>query len=295
MKILGVPWVQLPGQQNVLVQVIFTESDYAVRVTDLQTIWGEDLSRKEIRARANELDCPIDADSNLEDLLRRLQDALTVDSASTEILLKRRHDKLTLETTEKIGSTAIEWSFRLQALPFSSVASGLTLSLFSMMTFYQKEIQSLLTIIEEKDTVMSQMNEFMASANLVFKPNRRQKAFKRFNKSEWLESCRLKASNNHKTSQEVIDILSLIGRDANFRKDWRAVLAEAGQWNVKFLPDTTERTPGRVTSSVKPRVTSRITHDPFRPMPSLGREDTDSQKHVFLSPQAKRFKDKNKM
>lgn len=295
MQILGVPWLQLPGQQNILVQVLFTEADYAVRVTDLQTIWGEDLNRRGIRSRANEIDCPIDAESNLVDLLQRLQDALTVDSDATSILLKRRHDRLTLTTTETIGDTAIEWPFQLVALPFSAVATGLTLSLFSMMAFYQRELKSLLAVIDEKDTLISQMNDFMRSANLAFKPNRRRKAFEKFDKAEWLDECRAAASKNHNTSQDVIDGLSIIGRDAEFRKDWRAVLSEIGKWDVQFLPETTERTPGRVTSSIKPRAKGHPPADIFKNLPGLTRDDTESQNNVFLTPQAKRIKDKTKM
>ncbi|CCG82915.1 Putative uncharacterized protein [Taphrina deformans PYCC 5710] len=295
MQVLAVPWIQLPGQQNILIQALFTEVDYCIRVTDLQTIWGEDLSKKEVQERADSLDCPIHAYINLKELLKHLQDCLTVDSSVVEIVLKRRKDVLHLSTTEQIGSTALDWEFELSALPYSAVASGLTLALFSMMAFYQREIKSLLEVIQDKDNVIHQMSEFLRTANLTFKPNRRQKAYNKFDKSEWLTKCRGKAERDTKSSQDVIDELSLVGREADFRKDWRAVLTEISQWEVKFLPQTTERTPTRVTASLRRESNPSKLQDPLHYTPTLARDDTKHQSNEFISPTRSRTMQKTKM
>lgn len=296
MNTLAVPWVQLPGQQNILVQALFSESEYSVRITDLQTVWGEDLSCQLIKTRARDVDCPLDADTNLKDLLKHLQDALTVDSSKVAILLKRSLEQLKLVTRETIGKAVIEWPFELCALPYSAVATGLTLSLFSMMTFYQNEVNSLLDVIEDKDTVSRQMNEFLKTANLTFKPNRRQKAFNKFNKVQWQEQCRDKALKDQKSSQEVIDDLSLIGRDSVFRKEWRAVLSNISAWDVKFLPEHAERTPAKVLSSTKKRRQNiDAAETPLVPKVSLVKEDTQAEAGQFLSPEATRVKDNLKM
>lgn len=297
MHVLGVPWLQLPCQPNILLQTLFTESYYSIRVTDLSNIWGEDLKRRDVKSRAEELDCPLDVEANLKDLLKHLQDALTVESKSTSILLKRTKTKLEIASTEQVGRAAIEWSFRLELLPYSAVASGLTLSLFSMMTYYQKCVKDLLLLVDEKDTVIRQMNDFCRNANLTFKPNRRQRAFKKFEESAWLDKCREGAEKEAKGSQEVIDDLSLIGRESEFRKDWRAVLAKVPTWEVEFLPDTTERSPTKVLSSVRKVSTGNSGHifDGLQSPPRMQKEDTMAENAAFISPEAIRIKDKKKM
>lgn len=298
MHVLGVPWLQLPGQQNVLVQVLFTESDYSIRVTDLKTIWGEDLSPRGIKARAETVDCPIDAEVNLEDLLKRLQNALTVDSRSTSIILRRRKEELKLSTCEKIGGTLLEWEFCLTALPYSAVANGLTLSLFAMVSFYQTQISSLHELIQDKDNVIRNMDELCKRSNIRFKPNRRQHAFFPFNKKKWLETSRSKAESDAKGAQEVIDELSLVGREAEFRNDWRAVLTKVPFWEVSFLPDTTERTPTKVTSTTKKSATSTLKHNSFEkigPPSKLIKEDTEAQTEDFITLEAIKKREKKKM
>lgn len=296
-----VPWLQLPGQQNILVQALFTETDYSVRVTDLSNVWSETLSRKKIKARAEEVDCPIDADANLPDLLERLQNALTVDSKTTEIVLHRRGDQLRLTTTETIGRVNLEWEFRMSALPYSAVACGLTLSLFSMVSYYQRCVQTLLEVIQDKDTLIRQMNDFVKTSNLTFKPNRRQGAFKKFDRLEWLDRCRSKAAREALDSQEVIDALSLVGRDADFRKDWRSVLTKAADWQVSFLPDTIEQTPSKVTSSLRKKGRRSRSKTRFEEIaagfdaPHLTKEDTTAEAAEFQSPKRKRVIEKKKM
>lgn len=297
MHVLGVPWLQLPGQQNILLQTSFTDSEYSVRVTDLSNIWGEDLKRQQIKQRAEDLDCPIDADANLEDLLKRLQDALTVDSGAISILLKRSKDRLQLSSTEHIGCATIEWDFHLELLPYSAVASGLTLSLFSMMSYYQRSVKDLLEVIREKDAVIRQMNDFCTNANLTFRPSRRPRAFKPFEDGQWLRKCRSKAQEQALGSQDVLEELSHVGREAEFRKDWRAVLENVPQWELEFLPDTTERTPTPLTSSVARQKTglAGTSISRARSPPVMGREDTTSQAAEFATPQTSRIKQKNMM
>lgn len=296
-----VPWLQLPGQQNILVQALFTESNYSVRVTDLSSVWSETLSRRQIKKRAEEVDCPIDADANLPDLLERLQNALTVDSKTTEIVLHRRGDQLRLTTTESLGRVKLEWNFCLTALPYSAVACGLTLSLFSMVSYYQRCVQTLLEVIADKDTLVRQMNDFLRTSNLTFKPNRRQGAFKKFDRLEWLERCRDKAAREAMDSQEVIDALSLVGRDADFRKDWKSVLTKAGDWQVSFLPDTIEQTPSKVTSSIKKKKRRSRSKTRFEEIatgteaPLLRKEDTVAEAAEFQSPKSKQVIAKKKM
>lgn len=288
-----VPWLQLPGQQNILVQALFTESDYAIRVTDLGTVWAEDLSRRAIKARAQETRCPVDVETDLPGLLERLQNALTVDSKHVKIYLRREGHRLSLSTREtRAGQDALSWHFELSALPREAVACGLTLSLFSMVSFYQRGVASLLELAEDKDTVIEQLNELCKSANITFKPNRRTRAFKKFVEADWLEASRGKAEQDAQNSQEVIDELSLVGREPDFRKDWRAVLSKAGDWSVKFLPDTAERTPGRVTSTKKAKKGTAVQ---AKGLPSLGKKETSDQTADFQSPETVRIREKKKM
>lgn len=300
MHVLGVPWLQLPGQQNILVQVLFTESDYSIRVTDLSTIWGEDLSTKNVKARADSIDCPIDAEANLEDLLKRLQNALTVDSNTTAIVLRRKKEALRLSTCERFGATLLKWEFCLTALPYSAVANGLTLSLFAMVSFYQNQARLLLDVIEDKDKVIKQMDELCKRSSIRFKPNRRQQAFTAFDKRKWLESRRSKAESEAKGAQDVIDELSLVGREPEFRSDWRAVLLKVPEWDVSFLPDTTERTPSKVTSSATKNGPSRSKANNFGRVSStspvrLIKEDTEAQSREFISLETIKRKEKKKL
>lgn len=296
MHVLGVPWIQLPGQQNILLQTLFTESSYSIRVTDLSNIWGEEMKRGQIKSRAEELDCAIDPDANLEDLLKHLQDALTVESASTSVILRRTRDKLQLTSEECLGRTSIDWEFRLDLLPYSAVASGLTLPLFSMMSYYQGCVKDLLAVVDEKDVVIQDMQAFCTNANLVFKQSRRHVALKKFDEIKWLEARRTAAQKEVTGAQEIIDKFSHIGREADFRKDWRAVLGKTSQWEVEFLPDTTERKPTDLTSSARKgsqQKVSRLGRDCTPP--AIGRENTASQIAAFGTPEKSRIKEKKTM
>lgn len=221
MNILNAPWRQLSGQEGFLVQTQRKDAGYNVRVTDLRTVWGEDLDNEEFRRRAEEVKCPIDVDVDLHVIMDHLDTALTQPSDSIDLLVKVS-DEVSLNSTERIGKVTLEWYFNCAPLP--NAISQLGFSVFQMVTYYQDTVDALTDVIAAKDTVIRQIEEHCTSSNIPYTPVRRTKAQSKFEYVPW-------RSNRYQTLGK--GDIARIGRKREHDEDWRYVLRDLPDWPTR--------------------------------------------------------------
>ncbi|BFZ54674.1 hypothetical protein PYCC9005_001711 [Savitreella phatthalungensis] len=245
MQPVSAPWTGLPGHQNILVQVLFTEHDYKVRVSDLRSIWGEDVSQSTIKQRSQDLKSPIDAELDMHDLLAHLQDALTVRSATTDVKVTAHNERLTIETSERLEDDAIEetlslnWKFELAKMPADTLAASTMLSAISYITFLQDTLAGVQDVVRLKDATIRQLLEHLdaSGAPHIRSASHRALGFVKWDGEAFFKKRRERAEEESRgsTASDVLDALTQAGKDSNFRKNWKACTTGVASWRPNFL------------------------------------------------------------
>ena len=145
-------------------------SDYTVRATDMANLWVESLDMKAIKVRGwseNTTIDPSDSTENMSKLLSCLCAALEPshdDHAKTSMSLSRAslsdagEGGLTIHITcELPGLQPLKWPMHLRKASSSSIASTLVLPLVEAQYLRAQEIESLTTILSQKDAVLNKL------------------------------------------------------------------------------------------------------------------------------------------
>jgi hypothetical protein len=169
-------WRPLPvaasrGVPALLVSAHFTRDSYAIHVTDLANIWSEVLDRKAIYRRSLAEDTsidPTDSPQNMQQFLARVRSALEPahpDHQSSRVTLEASSgDALTLKMTCDIpGLQPLKWPVHLGKSPASTLATELVLPLMQANLASERQISSLLEIIQHKDAVMGKLLDKLES------------------------------------------------------------------------------------------------------------------------------------
>lgn len=149
-----------------LIKTVFTPSSYTVHLTDLHTLWTENLDRRAILSRAllegTVIDPTVDA-SQLSLLLSKLELSLnTIKYAGKNALsLISSGDELRLKATAELPAPLpeLEWQFSLLKQSGTEFLNVFTVDIISMAHVQDMMVAELARMMKEKDAVIEKMKD----------------------------------------------------------------------------------------------------------------------------------------
>ncbi|KAJ0343468.1 hypothetical protein COL26b_011536 [Colletotrichum chrysophilum] len=166
-------WRPLPpaaGLPNLLVSTAFSTAEYTVHVTDLANIWVESLDRRGIlmRSLANSTTIdPTESTRNMRAFLSKIRSVFDPthpdhDKATLNLSTAPQKDAgeggLTMHISCELDNMKpLVWPMYLQKCPQSTLATELTIPLTQANSAKTRQIDSLLTIMKQKDTVIMKL------------------------------------------------------------------------------------------------------------------------------------------
>ncbi|KAK5698602.1 hypothetical protein LTR17_023520 [Elasticomyces elasticus] len=169
-------WKSLPldGESvpHLLIKANLHSLGYTIQITDLSRIWGETLTKKQIKQRALNEDCSVDpseGEDQYQILLKKIQQALIQQDGASLSLGPARSDNgansgddgLTLDLSAPLPSPlpALKWRIHLSALPPTALETSLLRPLLQHAQIQQAQIQALIHELGEKDRVISKITD----------------------------------------------------------------------------------------------------------------------------------------
>ncbi|KAJ6131444.1 DNA double-strand break repair and VJ recombination XRCC4 N-terminal [Penicillium sp. IBT 18751x] len=202
-----------------LFQYSWTRQGYELHVTDLTSIWSEQLPHKEIAKRAEQSATSIDPSEGAEQLqvfLSKIGEALRGDGGSAKLHRGPYTDSLELTTSTRLPAPLkpLRWTLYLTKEPPSAFTSRLLLPLLTDETSWESRQRALLDQIKQKDWVLGKLLDkvealqidlgtvFPAAAGLrsARKGSTRSEAARHikgvapFNEQKWLAESRVVSS-----------------------------------------------------------------------------------------------------
>lgn len=161
-------WVPLRTQSSdsqplLLTKCTFQPTGYHIWLTDLLSIWTASADRRQIIRQALNDDTSIDPSedaSQLEILLLKIGNALSGDEGSVEILKYNRDpEKVELEVTAPLPSPLqpLRWLLHFKLAGKDNLKQEVIDPLFKLGYGLQKREQDLISVIKEKDHVISKL------------------------------------------------------------------------------------------------------------------------------------------
>ncbi|CAM1504423.1 Fc.00g020140.m01.CDS01 [Cosmosporella sp. VM-42] len=167
---LPLPLPSSPELPVLLVSFDIGTAEYTLHVTDLANMWTETLDRKAICIRGwseNTIIDPSDTVENMSKFLTSLKTALDPSQSGhdeTNISLvpgsksDTGDDGLTLKITCQLpGLPSLKWPMHLKKSPPSAVATGLVLPLVEAHLTRNREVESLVRLLSQKDAIMTKL------------------------------------------------------------------------------------------------------------------------------------------
>ncbi|KAF3928512.1 hypothetical protein ABW20_dc0110086 [Dactylellina cionopaga] len=217
------PWepfpIQSPSSPSLYLQRQFTETSYAVYLTDLTSIWTESLEKGAICDRAEDRNCSIDPstdDSQFHILLEKLSSGITGLNPAVSVDLEVRGDTFNINTNEKLQAPLqpLEWRFRLKLQPAAQFTKHFSLPLLYYGSLLSRQTSSLLNVIEEKDVTIARLldkfEEYKIDISTAFPgykkgrtPTGKARGVVPFDRDDWRREV-LAAETDTKISTELV-------------------------------------------------------------------------------------------
>ncbi|KAJ6171886.1 hypothetical protein N7470_000953 [Penicillium chermesinum] len=159
-------WRRLHSSQRDLPPLLFkyswTRQGYALYVTDLTSIWAEQLSKAQILKRADEIATTIDPSEDLEQLdmlLAKIGEALDGVTGSVSIHAGSQADSIEMVTSSKLPAPLkpLKWSFYGLKQPATSLTEQILLPLLEDEASRESRERFLLDQIKQKDWVLGKL------------------------------------------------------------------------------------------------------------------------------------------
>ncbi|KAH6651327.1 XRCC4-like factor-domain-containing protein [Chaetomium tenue] len=156
-----------PGIPTLLVSTAFTADSYSVHFSDLANLWVETLERRPIIKRGMVEDTsidPSDGPDQIRKMLELLRAAFDTDDAehrNTSLTLSRGDDddSLVVHVTCVLPKPLkpFKWPMHLKKCSQSTLASELVLPMIQAQEARAREINQLISLLREKDSVISRL------------------------------------------------------------------------------------------------------------------------------------------
>ncbi|KAH6853181.1 XRCC4-like factor-domain-containing protein [Chaetomium sp. MPI-CAGE-AT-0009] len=156
-----------PGIPTLLVSTAFTADSYTVHFSDLANLWVESLERRPIIKRGMVEDTSIDPSDGPDqirkmlELLRAAFDSNDAEHGNTSLTLARDDDddSLVVHVTCVLPKPLkpFKWPMHLKKCAQSTLASELVLPMIQAHEARAREIDQLISLLREKDSVISRL------------------------------------------------------------------------------------------------------------------------------------------
>jgi len=145
-----------------LFQYTWNRKGYELYVTDLTSIWSEQLPHKAIVKRAEEIATTIDFSEGTEQLevfLSKIGEALRGDGGNATLHRGSQADSIELTTNTKLPSPLkpLRWSLYLMKEPSSAFTSQVLLPLLRDEASWESRQRTLLDQLKQKDWVLAKL------------------------------------------------------------------------------------------------------------------------------------------
>ncbi|KAK0258081.1 hypothetical protein LTR01_005330 [Friedmanniomyces endolithicus] len=172
LRVMSTHWKTLHLEDNndsipqLLIKAKLDSAGYTIHLTDLSQIWGETLTKRGIRKRADLDDCSIDpgeGNDQYQILLDKIHQALDQHDGTSFNLgeVKGVEGGLNISLSAPLPSPlpVLKWQIQLSPLPVTALESSLIRPLLRHAQYGRTQIQSLLHELAEKDRVISKLTD----------------------------------------------------------------------------------------------------------------------------------------
>lgn len=239
---------------SLLVKTSFTSSSYTVHITDLVQVWSEGLDRSGILSRAAKASTTIDPAedaSQLSLLLEKIEGGLGGGSDQSELVLScipRRGGsdgdgvgdlKLRLAVDLPPPLPELEWTFTLRLGTQMDFTNVFVMPLVSLAGLQAAQIESLKTVIKDKDHVIDKMKDALEDNKVrvdVIVGPRRRKVLAPFDEVAWDRNLRY---DGEQSGAEVVRSVYTSG-ECGEGTPVQAFKQQAAEWWRGIFDDETD-------------------------------------------------------
>ena len=157
---------------QLLVKPVFSSDSYVIYLTDLSNIWSEKLDLDGIVKRASQEQCPIEVSkqdtSQLAILLENVMNSLSRSNDTARRMSRSQEDGVTLNTTIRLPEPleSLTWRFRLEKTNAGTLKNELILPLLVSSHIQYERINSLVSMIADKDRAITRLVDQYESSHL---------------------------------------------------------------------------------------------------------------------------------
>ncbi|XP_026112877.1 non-homologous end-joining factor 1 isoform X3 [Carassius auratus] len=162
----AVPWVPVNiDGSDLLAKAWFGDTQYRLLLSDLNTVWEEDMTADDIQSRAQDLNKRLRAPtqaffSHLCSVARPCLSSEDDDQISTaHITLEQRGDNLTVKLKSELAGLPFYWEFRCTTTPVGVVCMHLVRPLLAVSRVLQRQVEDLAALLVQKDAEIQDYQE----------------------------------------------------------------------------------------------------------------------------------------
>ncbi|XP_067843131.1 non-homologous end-joining factor 1 [Heptranchias perlo] len=150
------PWISVRiGDSSFLLKASFSDTAYRLMLSDLDSVWCEEMNPDDLKQRAQELNKRLKAPVSA--FCRRLREAMdpllggSVHEPLPGLSCERARDLLKVSLRSELSGVPFYWAFRCTEAPLSMVSHHMTCPLLNMMQALHRQTRDLMLLLERKD------------------------------------------------------------------------------------------------------------------------------------------------
>ncbi|XP_067314374.1 non-homologous end-joining factor 1 [Pseudorasbora parva] len=164
--LFALPWVPVNiGGSDLLAKAWFGDTQYRVLLSDLKTVWEEEMNADDIQSRAQDLNKRLRAPtqaffSHLCSVARPCFSSQYDDPISAaQVALERHGDSLTVKLKSELAGLPFYWEFRCTTTPVAVVCRQLVRPLLAVSRVLQRQVEDLAALLARKDAEIQDYQE----------------------------------------------------------------------------------------------------------------------------------------
>ncbi|XP_039545462.1 non-homologous end-joining factor 1 isoform X1 [Pimephales promelas] len=164
--LLALPWVPVNiAGSDLLAKAWFGDTQYRVLLSDLSSVWEEEMNADDIQSRAQDLNKRLRAPtqaffSHLCSVARPSFSSQGEDPISAaHVALERHGDNLTVKLKSELAGLPFYWEFRCTTTPVAVVCRQLVRPLLAVSRVLQRQVEDLAVLLARKDAEIQDYRE----------------------------------------------------------------------------------------------------------------------------------------
>uniref|UniRef100_A0A8C1D3Y0 Non-homologous end-joining factor 1 n=1 Tax=Cyprinus carpio carpio TaxID=630221 RepID=A0A8C1D3Y0_CYPCA len=160
------PWVPVNiGGSDLLAKAWFGDTQYRLLLSDLNTVWEEDMTAEDIQSRAQDLNKRLRAPTQafFSHLCSVAQPCFSSQNdgqiSAAHMILEQHGDNLTVKLKSELAGLPFCWEFRCTAAPVGVVCRQLVRPLLAVTRVLQRQVEDLAALLARKDVEIQDYQE----------------------------------------------------------------------------------------------------------------------------------------